>query len=172
MKKTLFTLFCVAVLLYLKMNDVSFIELSDSLAKNEIGVTFIDESLLLISLEDDMFLLSLKEDVSDSIIRKNDLEKIPIYKIMDNPIIDQLDITYTDNFEFSFVYASKRFCVGNFYDCDFVYLYMNDEYIDGDIYFYNQKTACFIQNRAVLSYSVNPIITIVWDSKNYMIVTY
>ena len=172
MKKALFTLFCVITLLYFKMNDSSFIELSNSLAKNEIGVTFIDDSLLLISLQDDMFLLVLEDTLSDSMIQKYDLGKVPIYKIIDRPVIDKLNIIYDDTFGFSFVYASKKFCVGNFYDCDFIYLYKNDAYIDGDIYFYNQKTANFIQNIDVLSYSINPIITVVWDSKNYMIVTY
>lgn len=172
MKKALFILICIVTLLYFKLNHGSFIELSNSLGKNEIGVTFIDDSLLLISLENDMFLLNLEENVSTSIIRKYDLEDIVIYKILDKPVIDKLNITYTDTLEFSFVYASKKFCVGNFYDCDFIYLYKNDAYIDGDIYFYNQKTANFIKNIDVLSYSINPVISVVWDSKNYMIVTY
>lgn len=172
MKKVLLAFIFIVILIYFKLEHFSFLEFSDSLDQGEIGVTFIDDSLLLISLENKKFLLSLDENVSKSIIQKYHLENLQLYNVIDKPVINQLDITYADNLEFSFVYASKKFCVGNFYDCDFTYLYQNTSYIDADIYFYNKNTVKALNNIDSTCYSIKPIISILWDQKNYMIVTH
>lgn len=172
MKRALCIFICIVTLVFFKIDRLSFFELSSSLAQDEIALTFIDDSLLLINLEKDAFLLSLKDNVSSSILKKYHLEDVPIYKISKKPVIENFDISYQDDLDFSFVYSSKKFCVGDFYGCDFTYLYQNDSYIDAHIYFYNDKTDNLLENIGVESYSINPIISILWDEKNYMIVTH
>lgn len=172
MKRVLCILLAIIILFCFKIDHFSHSKLSDSLAEKEIAVTFINKSLLLINIKDNEFLINLTDDISSSMIKKYQLSNIPIYTVSNMPTIDGLDIYYKDNTEFSLVYENRKFCIGKFYDCDFTYLYENDSYIDADIYFYNTDTVDLIKNIDVKSYSVNPIISILWDEKNYMIVTY
>lgn len=172
MKKIIFTLICIIFFVYFKVSTPSFLELSDSLAQDEIALTFINDSLLLIHLHQSSFLLQLNEEEPDSIIKKFCLQNVPIYKISEKPVINELNISYHNDLEFSFIYASKKFCLGSFYGCDFTYLYQNDSFIDANVYFYNKNTQNLLHDVIVLSYSTDSIISVLWDQRNYMIVTY
>lgn len=172
MKKVLCSVVFVVCFFNFRVAHFSFSQLSSSLDDNEIALTFLNESLLMVHLKDEELLLSLTNNVSDTLITKYHLDHIPIYMILERPTINLLDMNYGNDMEFSFVYASKKFCVGYFYDCDFTYLYKDDSYIDGDIYFYNLETANLLGDIIVQAYDVSSIVSLVWDQKNYMIVNY
>lgn len=172
MKRVLYVLFLFLSLFYFREDYFSFDNLSNSLAKNEIALTFIDDSLFLITLNEDNFLISMKDNISHTIIQKYHLSNIPIYSASDMNDINGLNITYNDSNEFSLEYKSKKFCIGKFYGCDFTYLYENDSYIGAAIYFYNSKTAHLVKDINSKTYFIKPIISILWDEKNHMIITY
>lgn len=153
MKKIIVSLCFVLGVILFKVSCSSLSSISSSLDSGEIGVSFLDESSMIIHLDRDNIVLNLDD------------------RIEDNNIIDKLSIVYNGS-DFSFTYSSKKFCVGYFYDCDFIYLYKDGDFNDADVYFYNSKTASLLNDIPIPSYDVNTPISIIWDSKNYMIMTY
>ncbi len=153
MKKIIVMLMLIVSTLLFKYSHATFLDITASLDVGEIGITFLDESMIMIHLNGNEMIL--------------DLDK----KIDDNIFVNNLDIIYNGS-NFSITYASKKFCVGYFYDCDFVYLYKEGKFNDADVYFYNDATFSLLNDIPVLSYDVDSPISIIWDSKNYIILSY
>ncbi len=153
------------------MEHPSLRELSNSLSKNEIAITFVDPSLLMFHKSDQCFLLSLDNKMHKSKISRYNLQHIPLYKLEDRQSIDGMNIEYNDT-GFSMVYASKKFCVGMFYGCDYQYIYDKNTYIDGEVYFYNLNTYPFIENITQEKYNIEKPLSIIWDATNYILIHY
>lgn len=171
MKKWFMLLGILLLFLFVYNITKTHFDIPSSLASGEVAITFLDKDVLLCSSSSNHFLLKLDDDIDvDIYIQKYHLRDIAVYTKETVKSMEGISI-WIDNDVIHIDSGDQSFCITGSADCEFTYIYQNDGYLEGEVFFYNDITKDYVDDVVVSKYNVTQnVLTLVFDMESYMVI--